>query len=456
MASELDAERLLEAVVEGIGQPLYVVDSNWRIIIYNEEAARYFGRPVSDMIGKTIWEAFPPEAEHERGHILRDAMAARRLLKGEAISMVEHRLVSYCMFPVGKGLGVTFRDITDRRRAEQSRDIAEEDLRNRSRELEAVLETVPTAVWFTHDPALRQVTGNRRACELLGLPRHTDFAVMLGDTQAFKVFRKGQEVPPQDRPLHRAARGEEVKDEVLDIAFHDGSRKTILMRAVPLRNASGELQGAVAAAADVTERHRYEAHLKLLLDELNHRVKNTLAIVQSIATLTLRGTDSPARAEFEHRLLTLSAVHNLLTEENWEGARLQALVRASLRTHLGSGGRITFEGEDIRLRAKSAVALSMALHELGINALKYGALSTASGRVHLQWSSDDGRFRLRWQESGGPAVVPPSRTGFGSRMIKEGLSAELQGDVAIDYRPAGVVCTIEAPLDAIREGGAGP
>jgi two-component sensor histidine kinase len=222
----------------------------------------------------------------------------------------------------------------------------------------------------------------------------------------------------------------------------------LLLRAAPLRNTAGELQGAVCAAADVTERHRHEDHLKLLLNELNHRVKNTLAIVQSIAALTLKDVDAGARAAFEERLLTLSAVHNLLTDESWQGASIASVVGASLRT---AHERVSFAGEDLRLKPKSAVALSMALHELGTNALKYGALSTGRGAVAVRWTTGNGRFRLRWEETGGPAVAAPSRRGFGSRMIERGLAAELQGEVRIEWRPEGVVCTIDAPIDAIHE-----
>jgi two-component sensor histidine kinase len=203
---------------------------------------------------------------------------------------------------------------------------------------------------------------------------------------------------------------------------------------------------------DVTDRRSAEEHRELLINELNHRVKNTLAMVQSIAAQTFRSTDAGLRADFEQRLLTLSSVHSLLTDESWDGAELHAVLRASLRPHLVDGrNRITLEGPDFRLRPKTAVALSMALHELGTNALKYGALSADAGRVALRWTTDDGRFRLRWQEDGGPAVTPPGRTGFGSRMIEQGLSAEFDGEASIDYRPAGVVCTIDAPLDVVRD-----
>ncbi|CAN5733446.1 hypothetical protein BH10PSE6_BH10PSE6_50820 [soil metagenome] len=203
---------------------------------------------------------------------------------------------------------------------------------------------------------------------------------------------------------------------------------------------------------DVTDLRSAEEHRELLINELNHRVKNTLTMVQAIAAQTFKDADLPARRDFEQRLLTLSSVHSLLTDENWDSAELHDVVRASLRPHLiGARIRLDFSGPPLRLKPKSAVAVSMALHELGTNALKYGALSSEAGRVALDWTTEDHRFRLEWRESGGPAVRPPSRTGFGSRMIERGLSAELRGEVKIDYRPTGVVCTIDSPLDAIRE-----
>jgi PAS domain S-box-containing protein len=451
MAAELDHGTLLTAILEGIGQPFYAVDRNWRFYLYNADAERHFGRPASEMIARTLWEVFPDDVRHERGRILRDAMERREIVKGETLSMVG-RYVSYCMFPLGDGLGVVFRDVTDRREAEAMRHRAEEALEKRSAELEAVLATVPTAVWFTYDREVQTVVSNRRAAELVHISPGPGPSLSAAPNKrpSFRFYRKGRELTGNQLPLQRAAHGEEVKDELVDLRLTDGTHRTLLMRASPLRDPSGDVLGAVCAAADVTERLRYEDHLKLLLNELNHRVKNTLSIVQSIATLTLKGADSNARGDFEQRLLTLSAVHNLLTDENWDGALLNDVVRASLKA-LPSGERIDIEGEELRLRPKSAVTLSMALHELGTNAVKYGALSTDKGRIVVRWHVAKDRFRLSWTESGGPPVAPPKRAGFGTRMIKHGLAAELRGKVEIDYRPEGVVCTLDAPLKTIHD-----
>lgn len=455
MVDDLDPSTLLHTILEGIGQPFYAVDRDWRIILYNGDAARHFGRPASEMIGRIFWDIFGQDHDSSRGRALTEAMTSRTILRGEGPSMVGQRWVSYSMFPLGDGLGVIFHDVTDRKRAEERHDHAEETLRKRTVELETVLETIPTAVWFTYDRDVKSLIGNRRGDEMLHAPRGSrqSFSATQGRGRPFHLYRDGEEAEPGTLPLQRAARGEEVIDDLLEVRFDSGERLLLLFRAAPLLGASGEIQGAVSAAADVTEQHRYEEHLKLLLDELNHRVKNTLASVQSIAALTLKGTAPVARADFERRLLTLASVHNLLADANWEGVRLHALTRATLRPYLGGARpQLTMTGEDFLLRPKSAEALAMALHELCTNAAKYGALSTEQGNVDLRWTTTDDRFRLRWAESGGPTVTAPKQAGFGARLIEHGLADELQGEVRLDYRPQGVVCTIDAPLAVIRDG----
>jgi two-component sensor histidine kinase len=166
----------------------------------------------------------------------------------------------------------------------------------------------------------------------------------------------------------------------------------------------------------------------------------------------LRGDVSlaEARARFEARLMALSGAHNLLTEENWGGASLERVVNDSIEHLAGEAGRFDVEGEPLRLAPRAALALAMALHELGTNAAKYGALSTDAGRVSIAWTTKEDRLRLSWRESGGPPVEPPARRGFGSRLIERGLAADLGGSAALRFEPAGLRCDIEASLAAIR------
>lgn len=195
-------------------------------------------------------------------------------------------------------------------------------------------------------------------------------------------------------------------------------------------------------------------HQRLLIDELNHRVKNTLATVQSIAAQTLRNAEDIAQANeaLEQRLLGLSRAHDVLTQENWEGADLHDVVaQAIVPFRDRDGTRFRVEGPDVRLNPRMSLAIAMALQELSTNAVKYGALSNADGVVTIAWSStaSDGpfpRLDFRWQEEGGPTVKTPSRRGFGSRLIERNLARDLDGVVNISFESSGVVCRIAAPL----------
>jgi PAS domain S-box-containing protein len=205
---------------------------------------------------------------------------------------------------------------------------------------------------------------------------------------------------------------------------------------------------------DITDRRKAEAQRDLLIEELAHRIKNTLSIVLSIATQTFgdSGLDPALRRAFEARLVALSNVHGILSQHSWDSADLQEVMLTAIRPHDDqTGNRFAVHGPMLRLGPKSAVALSMAVHELCTNAIKYGALSTSGGRIQVNWTADAGRFRWTWRESDGPLVLAPSGGGFGSRMIERILAAQLAGRVTLDYAPSGLVCVIDAPLEAIRD-----
>jgi len=210
-----------------------------------------------------------------------------------------------------------------------------------------------------------------------------------------------------------------------------------------------------AAQQEIAERRRAEEHQRLLMNELNHRVKNTLATVQSMGAQTLRtGRNlTEAREAFVSRLMALSAAHNLLTAERWGSADLEDVVRmavAAFDEPLGT--RVSVEGPGLRLKAPHALGLAMALHELCSNAVKYGALSVDDGRVRIRWTLEPtGLIRFVWQEEGGPPVLPPVRRGFGSRLIEEGLARELNGEVRMDYLPEGLRCELSFHLDRAEQ-----
>lgn len=233
------------------------------------------------------------------------------------------------------------------------------------------------------------------------------------------------------------------------VFFIGGLLATLLVAAATW----SQVRARLAAEREVAARLEAEEQLRLLLDELNHRVKNTLATVQSVAAQTLREGQSPrqAREIFEARLLALSQAHDLLTRDQWRGASLADLVQVEIEPYeAGRSSRVTTDGPAVWLPPNSALALGMALHELVTNAVKYGALSGPEGQVEIKWRlsgvAPDRRLWLCWAESGGPPVPKPRRRGFGTRLIVSGLARQLNGDVNLDFDPTGVRCTIDMPL----------
>ncbi len=332
---------------------------------------------------------------------------------------------------------------------------AEQAQRKQTARLEAVVNTVPAAVWFTHDAEAKHIVGNEFGARLLRLSpgANASLSAPPDERPTFRVLRDGQILPPAELPLQRATRGEEVRDDELEIQFDDGSSTTLIMQASPIRSETGSFQGAVCAAIDISDRKRQERHRELLVNELNHRVKNTLATIQSLAMQTLRSATNlhEGRGAFDARLFALSRAHDVLVRENWESAGLREIVAEALEAYAGPAEtrRVTISGPNIRVGPKAALALSMALHELATNAVKYGALSNQNGRVEVTWMLQN-RFELRWQEQGGPPVIAPQRRGFGSRLIEQGLSHDFGANVDLRFEERGVFCSILAPVEEIR------
>ena len=207
-----------------------------------------------------------------------------------------------------------------------------------------------------------------------------------------------------------------------------------------------EAMGAVAGELDrrEAEEHRARERQQTLINELNHRVKNTLAAVQSLAWQTFRAErDRPLVKAFEARLLALSRAHNLLTDNAWMGADLQEVVSRTLQAY---GERAHWRGPLVSLSPETAVSLSLVLHELATNAAKYGAFSD-NGRVEIEWRLLAGdRLEFRWTETGGPKVAPPATTGFGTRLVRLSIEHELEGLLTSEYPEEGFRCRIELPL----------
>jgi two-component sensor histidine kinase len=250
----------------------------------------------------------------------------------------------------------------------------------------------------------------------------------------------------------RIGQGEIMRSFDSELVRKDQTPIAVALTISPVKDARGAIVAASTIASDATARKKMEGHQTLLMHELSHRVKNTLATVQSITAQTLRasGIAADTRAILEGRLIALARAHDILMEQNWEGADLRQIVSRALEPFAWSGGnRLLIEGPTVYVPPKSALALAMALQELATNASKYGAFSNHSGRASVSWALQGPNLQvlsLRWQELGGPSVTAPSHEGFGSRLIKHALAAELGGEVDVIYASDGVICTIDFPL----------
>ena len=338
-------------------------------------------------------------------------------------------------------------DITERKRTEEA-------LREANAGRELAMQAAHLGR-FDHNPSTGRYFWDARCRQILGLPG-------IGRDGVFKTL--AAVLHPEDRDKVAVALEQAVNpDRVGGYAeeYRIVSPETGETRWVSALGRStfedGRCVRFVGVLEDITERKLAEAHQQLLTHELNHRVKNTLAVVQAIVSESLRTAPTPqaARRAIADRLIALSRAHDILTRTNWSAAPIGEIV-ANAAQGLGvSPARIRLEGPARRLAPKAALSLAMALHELGTNAVKYGALSNDDGHVEVRWAIPSAaggpRLTMRWSEHDGPAVVASSRQGFGSKLIEIALAREFNGSSVLAYPPSGAVWTLDAPLAAIEE-----
>ena len=295
------------------------------------------------------------------------------------------------------------------------------------------------------------------ATQMFTSTAHSRAIFGLGPDDAFERLEDVvARVHPDDRERRRLAIGRAIETgEDFDVEYRslrpNGEIGWILARG----RAAFENGVAVRLAGislDITERRNAEERQRLLLDELNHRVKNTLASVQSIALQTRRSVASPSAFSetFIERIHALARAHDLLTESAWQGASLADVITRTLALQVDGEepSRVAAGGPAIRLGPNAAVTLNMAFHELATNALKYGALSAAAGRVDIAWRVDGEDLTLDWREAGGPPVNLPTLRGFGSRLIEQAMTRELGGEARLSFLRNGLWCHMRLPLSA--------
>jgi PAS domain S-box-containing protein len=331
-------------------------------------------------------------------------------------------------------------DITERKRAE-------ERLREGEARFRAMADSAPAPVWMT-SPAGGVTFANESFGEFTGVAP----ANLLGDAWISLIHPDDVAGVGAKRAAAREASG-----APLAYGFEarflsaDGGYRWVVANARPRIDAQGQFQGYIGMAMDMTETKTAEARQRLLINELNHRVKNTLASIQSIVRQTLRPdeTPEPVRERLIGRLLAMSAAHDVLTRESWEGAALDDIVRQGLAPFVDDQDpeRLAVSGPSLRVGANTALSLALAVHELATNAAKYGALSTAGGRVDVAWEQTaENQVVLTWTEHGGPPVRAPERRGFGTRLLERGLAGDLGGRPELTFAVEGVRAVLPVRL----------
>ncbi|MFC1460514.1 CHASE domain-containing protein [Microvirga arabica] len=406
-----------------------------------ERVARYTGTRTLDIAGRqwTIAYLSSPQLEQSSTRSLIPVFFAGGLIATFLVSGVLWAQIKA-------------RTAADQKRREAQHELeerrrAEEGLRESEERLLLALEAGRLGTWELDIGSNRRLLSPRSA-EIFGVP-----ADELLDRATWQAV-----IHPDDRgrvtsAFQEALEGRALYRSEFRVLAKDGRERWVSSQAVVHRDKLGTPQRVVGIHQDITDRKRWEEHQVLLINELNHRVKNTLATVQSIAGQTLRNASSVehVREDLEGRLFALSRVHDVLTRESWEGANLREVIEQAIepyRRH--EDDRFHIAGQDTCLSPRMALAVALALQELATNAVKYGALSNATGVVRITWeiagAATSRRLVLRWEEAGGPAVHPPVRRGFGSRLIERSFAMELGGQATMDFRPEGVRCTVDVPI----------
>ncbi|KHL26004.1 histidine kinase [Croceibacterium mercuriale] len=469
-----------EALFARSPNPYVVIDPELTIVWANDAYLRVTMRDRDDILGRGMFEAFPADPASESSRLL-DSSLQRVLATGQAdeIAIIRYdirrpdetmdtRYWSATHTPLLDEAGALQYilqhtvDVTELHELRRARDEAglmrrasavqdrNRDLAAESRRLIDFFAHAPGFVALLDGPDHRFTMANQAYRTLVGrddligksvseaLPEVMEqgFGAVLDRVRVTGEPFFGRRLPVY---LQRTSTGSAAA-LVLNFIFQ------------PVFGVDDQISGIIIQGYDVTEEVEYEERQAMLVAELNHRVKNTLAVVQGLAGQSFRRVAGAqeANAIFSARLKALGAAHSLLTDAHWGGTQLAETIRRSAEATAGEAiSRFILEGPDIALQPQTAVSLAMIVHEMCTNAVKYGALATDEGQIAIDWSiTEDAarQFTLNWRESGGPIVAPAPAAGFGTRLIRRGLSTDGTGRVEMDFAPDGLTCKITAKL----------
>ena len=427
-------------VLGALAVPIYTTDAEGRITFYNEAAARFWGR--EPVLNKEKWcGSFKLFHLDGSPMALQDCPMGQTLRTGKPVRGVEAVMerpdgsrVMFAPHPTplfddaGKLAGAVnmLLDITEQKNFERSQ-----------AHLSAIVESSDDAILSKDLNGIIQ-SWNKGAQRIFGYTAD--------ETIGRPVLMLIPEERHHEEPgiIARIKQGDRVDHFETVRRRKDGSLINISLTISPVKNAKGEIIGASKIARDISDRLRAEESKDMLLHEIKHRVKNTLGTVQAIASQTFRTAPREERDAFGARLRAMSEAHDLLTNQEWGYAAVTDVVGRAVAAF--NPARFSMRGDNAELPAAKALLLAMVVHELGTNAVKYGALSNAEGRVAIDWHREPGKLVFEWRESGGPKVEPPTHRGFGSNLIQRAMAGE-QGGAQFDYAPEGLRCSLEITGD---------
>jgi PAS domain S-box-containing protein len=435
------------AVLEALPAAVYLTDANGKIVYFNEAAVTLWGqRPtlgIDEWCGswRLVWPDGRPMAHDECSMAV--ALRGRRQIRGAeaAAERPDGTRVPFLAFPTplfdaeGKLVGGVnmLLEISDRRDADRANQV-----------LVALVESSQDAIVSKDLNGIIQ-TWNRGAERLFGYSSEE----VVG--KSISILIPDDHADEEPEILRRVSNGERVETYETVRRRKDGSLVDVSLTISPVKDHAGRIIAASKIARDITDRKRAEEQQKLLVREIKHRVKNTLATVQAIARQTLPNASRDELDAFAGRLQALAGAHDLLTSENWNRSPLSDVVlRAISAFDDVAKERFSIDGRnEVWIDADKSAGLTMVLHELATNAIKYGALSNDSGRVELAWETrqekDQLHLSFRWTEVGGPPVQVPERRGFGSSLIERALQGESSA-TRLDFEPDGLRFTLEMTL----------
>jgi PAS domain S-box-containing protein len=448
-----DPAALLAAIVQSSHDAIVGKSLDGVVLTWNAAAEEIFGWRAHEIIGRSIRALIPESRQAEEDVILASIRAGERVPTFETVRLRKDGRevqVAVTVSPVcdagGRVIGASkiARDITDARLVQAALDESETRFR-------LMADNISQLAWIAGpDGALTWY--NRRWYEFTG----TTFEEMVGWGWR-KAHHPDHLEAVESKFTAHIASGEPWED-TFPLRSADGIYRWFLSRAHPLKSAQGQVLWWFGTNTDITEQLEAERRIELLMLEVNHRSKNMLAMIQSLARRSLSqartGAESTSTIEFvrrlEQRIASLAANQDLLVRRSWSDVPLSELVEAQLAFLGEVQGQVEWDGPHLPLTPGAAETIGMALHELATNALKYGALSAPGGRVVVTWGRGEaGGLELCWRESGGPPVCEPQTQGFGSRLIAEMPRGRLRADVTVSYAPEGFSWQLASPAEKV-------